>query len=406
MNKMGPVFLHQPGVVSALGDDLAFSWQALCQSDGHYLSRQTQWVHQRVLPVGAVSVPLQPFAAPTLPGYKNRTNRLLWHASIAVANQIIQAKQQFGAHRVAVVVGTSTSGADENRAAFQQVVAGQDWSNSGFSQTQQSLYSPADFLAQAHGLTGLCYVISTACTSGARALISAARLLHAGLADAVVCGGVDCLSWLTLNGFAALSVLSDAVATPFGPQRQGINIGEGAAVFVATRAPLGDQDDALRLWGYGASSDAWHMSSPRPDGLGAQQAIQAALVCADLCPDEIGWVNLHGTGTEQNDAMESAAVAQSLGSQVWCTSTKPMTGHTLGAAGALEAAWVWAAASRRINPNGILPKQYLPLGYDASLPHIRLTEAQSTWPSGPRLGLTTSFAFGGSNTALVLGEEV
>jgi 3-oxoacyl-[acyl-carrier-protein] synthase-1 len=396
------VYLSRPGVLSAVGDGLAATVAALLRPQPPQLSRSEAWVRGRNLPVGAVNQALRPFAPTVPPGLSSRNNQLLWHALAAVEPQIEAAKQRYGADRVAVVLGTSTSGVDENIAAFTHVVAGGGWADSGFGQPHQLLSSPAEFVQWQYGLGGLAYVISTACTSGARALISAARLLRAGLADAVVCGGVDCLSLLTVNGFAALEVLSDDTATPFAPQRRGINIGEAAAVFVATREQAHPQD--LCLLGYGASSDAWHMSSPRPDGAGAVQTLQAALANTALNPNDIGWINLHGTGTELNDSMESTAVAQCFGTATPCTSTKPYTGHTLGAAGALEAALVWGMASRVDNPSGQLPVQYLPAGYDAALPPLALTASGSLWPLPRRIGLSTSFAFGGNNSALIIGE--
>ena len=244
--------------------------------------------------------------------------------------------------------------------------------------------------------------MSTACTSGARALISAARLLRLGVCDAVLCGGVDTLSPLTINGFASLEVLSDGMANPFSRNRNGINIGEAAAVFVMTRE---DNGNSLPLLGYGASSDAHHMFSSRPDGLGAAQAFQVALNHAGLPPESIGWINLHGTGTLLNDGMESRAVAEVFGSQTAATSTKPLTGHTLGAAGALEAAFVWGIASRRDNPDGSLPPQLWDGQADPELPSIALTVSSSRWPQGRRIGASSSFAFGGNNSVLIIGED-
>ncbi|STR03437.1 3-oxoacyl-[acyl-carrier-protein] synthase 2 [Kingella potus] len=184
------------------------------------------------------------------------------------------AAERYGSHRVAVVIGTSTSGADENIPLFAHAAQGGAWAGQPFKQLQHTMGAPAEFAAHVYGLHGLRYTVSTACTSGARALISAARLLRANLADAVLCGGADTLSPLTINGFAALEVLSDGIANPFSARRNGINIGEAAAAFVMTRDA--DFGGGMQLLGYGASSDAHHMSSPRPDGLGAAQAFQAA----------------------------------------------------------------------------------------------------------------------------------
>lgn len=400
---MNHFYLHQPGVVCALGDNLPDIWQRLWQPPQNCLTLSEQWIDGRLLPVGQVNVRLRAWLLHHTNHLHNHINQLLWHACAAIEPYIHAIRQRYSAERIAVIIGTSTSGVDDNIDAFKHVVAGGSWETCGFSQTHQSLASVADFVAMQYDIKGPAYTISTACTSGARALISAARLLRLGLADAVICGGVDCLSALTINGFAALSVLSDSVATPFGPNRQGINIGEAAALFVMTREALDNQ--ALSLLGYGASSDAYHMSSPRPDGLGAQKAIQSALQQAGLTPSDIGWINAHGTGTTQNDAMESKALAAQFGANVPCTSTKPHTGHTLAAAGALEAALIWAAVSRQINAEGRLPMQHLPNGYDPELPHLALTGQHSHWLHSRRIGLSTSFAFGGNNAVLIIGND-
>ena len=252
-------------------------------------------------------------------------------------------------------------------------------------------------------MEGLTYGISTACTSGAKALISAARLLNAGLCDAVICGGVDELSPLTISGFSSLSVLSDKRSNPLSVNRDGINLGEGAAVFIMTREKL--EESNIALLGYGASSDAYHMSSPHPEGEGAIAAFRAALNSAKLAADEIGWINLHGTGTVHNDQMETLAVHQVFGDNTPCTTTKPYTGHTLGAAGAVEAAIVWGIIDRKLNPTGQLPAQLWDHQTDAALPTINITDEKSQWAKPQRIGASSSFAFGGNNTVLILGER-
>src|SRR5690606_2560388 len=315
---------------------------------------------------------------------------------------------------------------------------------------------PADFLAHHFALSGPVYSISTACTSGARAIITAHRLLASGLCDAVICGGVDSLAHLTINGFDALQALSAGIANPFSINREGINIGEAAALFVMTR----QASDGLPLLGYGNSADAWHMSSPDPKATGAVLAIRQALAQAGCDAEDIGWVNLHGTATELNDSMERLAMATCFAAGVPCTSTKPLTGHTLGAAGALAAALLWgvihpehnpagqlpaqlcdglaratsgaaaapctstkpltghtlaaagalAAALRRgviqpeHNPAGQLPAQLWDGQADPALPAITLTDSQVQWQKQPRIGMSLSFAFGGNNAVLILGE--
>lgn len=406
-----PTYLSRPGVVSSLGCGIEATVAALLDAGAPSpLVRSDAWVQGRTLPVGQVREPLRAFPADLPAQHLSHNNRLLWHALAAVESTLQHAIEKFGAERVGVVLGTSTSGVDENLPAFRHVLAGGGWADSGFSQARQLLSAPVDFVEHQYGLGGIAFGISTACTSGARALISAARLLRSGACDAVLCGGVDMLSLLTINGFAALEVLSDDIARPFAASRNGINIGEAAAVFLMTREPLADGPAfagarPIALLGHGASSDAWHMSSPRPDGAGAALAIGDALRTAGLTAADIGWVNLHGTGTVQNDAMESRALVDCLGEAVPCTSTKPLTGHTLGAAGALEAAILWGIIDRGLNPAGLLPAQHGGHPRDPALAPLHLAGPDSRWPADARrVGLSTSFAFGGNNTALVLGE--
>ena len=392
------ICLHRPGLVSALGSGAA-SLAAACTPEIPRLHYEDGLLRGRRIAVGRYRGDW--LTPPALSAdARSHNNALLWQALAQIDDTIRAAIARYGAARVAVILGTSTSGGDDNRAALQACLDGAPLTATGFSVPRQLMSAPADFTAAAFGTRGICSGISTACTSGARALISAARLLHAGAADAVICGGVDTLSLLTLHGFAALEVLSPGIARPFATARDGINIGEAAAVFVATREAL--TDDVLCLLGYGASSDAWHMSSPRPDGAGAIAAMQAALARAHVAPEQIGWLNLHGTGTPQNDQMEAQAVAAVL-PQTLCSSTKPLTGHTLAAAGALEAALCWLAVSRRDNPDGRLPPM-AGTDYDPALAPIRLAGAGARWPEGRRLALSTSFAFGGNNAALIIGE--
>ena len=398
-----PVYLSRPAVTSALGSGLQTHIHALLNpSADSPLAFSEQWVRGKSYAFGAVGETLREFSGCLPAEHRSRNNQLLWHALAQIEPDIQAALARYGRHRVAVVIGTSTSGADENIPLFEHVAHGGGWADKPFNQLQHTMNAPAEFVAQVYRLQGLRYTVSTACTSGARALISAARLLRANLADAVICGGADTLSPLTINGFASLEVLSDGLANPFSARRNGINIGEAAAAFVMTRDA--DFGGKMQLLGYGASSDAYHMSSPRPDGLGAAQAFQAALNHARLSPQDIGWINLHGTGTKHNDSMESRAVAQVFGCQTPCTSTKPSTGHTLGAAGALEAAFAWGIASRDTNPQGKLPPQLWDGHPDPKLPAIALTDENSVWPSEKRIAASSSFAFGGSNAVLIIGE--
>lgn len=401
---MNTLYLSTPAVTSALGSGLQTHIDALLADRPVPLRFDDTSVPGKRHAFGVVTEALRPFSGSLPQVHHSRNNQLLWHALAQIEAAIAAAIRRYGASRIGVVMGTSTSGADENIPLFDYVAQGGDWAlGPEFLQARQIMGAAAECVAAAYGLSGPCYGVSTACTSGARAVISAARLIRAGLCDAVVCGGVDTLSPLTINGFAALEVLSGGIANPFSRQRDGINIGEAAAAFILTRDADFDTD-ALPLLGHGASSDAYHMSSPRPDGAGAAQAFVAALQHARLPATAIGWINLHGTGTRHNDSMESRAVAEVFGAATPCTSTKPFTGHTLGAAGALEAALLWGFVSRRHNPHGRLPPQAWDGQADPELPFIALTERDSVWTQARRIGASASFAFGGSNAVLIIGE--
>ena len=395
------IHLHRPGLISPLGNGTAATLATLYAPAAQPLTEEDGWLPNRRLTVGRCPAhDWQPLPAGLPPEHHTANNHLLWQALCQIDDTIRAAIARFGTARIAVVLGTSTSGGDANHAALAAHAHGTPWAAAGFSVAKQLMSAPADFTAAAYRLRGPACGISTACTSGARALISAARLLNSGAADAVICGGVDTLSTLTMHGFAALELLSATRARPFSAARDGINIGEAATAFVASREAL--SDDTQILCGYGASSDAYHMSSPRPDGAGATAAIRAALNHAGLAPADIGWLNPHGTGTAQNDRMEAHAIAAIL-PRAACTPTKALTGHTLAAAGALEAALCWLVTSRRDNPGGRLPDARCP-AYDPALPPIHLADANSRFPAGRRLALSTSFAFGGNNTALIIGE--
>jgi len=213
-------------LVSALGSSLAEHLDGLLRpSENSPLTFSSEWVKGKNRAFGAVNRPLRPFPDHLSAEHRSRNNQLLWDALAQIEPQIQAVLSRYGADRIGVVIGTSVGGADENIPLFQHVANGGGWADIPFKQQAQLLSSPADFAAAAYGLQGACYGVSTACTSGARALISAARLLRLGVCDAVVCGGVDTLSPLTINGFASLEVLSDGIANPFSRNRNGINIG-------------------------------------------------------------------------------------------------------------------------------------------------------------------------------------
>jgi len=388
------VYLHPPGVVCAAGHDLAALREAVFagQPSGVAINGDVWPGHE--LHLGAVRAALPSVDALPLP-QRSRNNALLLAALAQIRPQVDEAISRHGAERIGVVLGTSTSGVGESEAAI-AALARDGRLPAGFHVEQQELGSPALMLSQLLGLGGPSYVISTACSSGAKALASGARLLRAGLCDAVLVGGVDALCGMTVAGFTALESVDTARCRPMSATRAGINIGEGAALFVLSREP-----SSVRLSGYGESSDAHHISAPEPGGRGALAAMREALARADLQPADIGYLNLHGTATPQNDAMESRAVAELFGLDLPCSSTKPLTGHALGAAGAIEAAIAWLT----VTGDGRLPVHHFDGERDAELPQIALVAPGQRLATAPRYVMSNSFAFGGNNATLVLSHD-
>jgi len=393
-------YLNALGVICALGSGKAEVAARLFDGDASGMQVHPQPVASRRLPVGAVRC-----ALPALPDYDprhaTRNNQLLLAAALEIESDIRTAISRYGQNRIGVVLGTSTTGIQEAA----QGIAGLLHDGAfppGYHYAHQELAAPASFLGEWLQLAGPCYSISTACTSSARALLSAKRLLDAGLCDAVLCGGVDSLSDLTLQGFSALEATSETLCNPFSRNRNGINIGEAAVLFLMTRDTDGETD--IALLGGGASSDAHHISAPDPDGRGALSAMRQALARANCTPEQIAYLNLHGTATPHNDAMESVAVAALFPDGVPCSSSKPLTGHTLGAAGALEAAFCWLSLSP-LNPDQQLPPHRWDGEPDPALPALLLVAAGTRMnPTRPRRMMSNSFAFGGNNISLILGD--
>lgn len=383
------------GLISALGEGRDASAEALLawQAEGITpLTRHNQTLLDgRLTPVGRVEDALPEIPAALAP-YASRNNRLLLAALAQIRPALDKALAEFGPARVGLVLGTSTAGIGEAELAIAAARRGEAIPPA-FDYRQQELGSPSEFLARYLDIFGPAYTLSTACSSSARAFISGQRMLAAGLVDAVIVGGADSLCGLTINGFDSLESLSGTLCQPFDNGRQGINIGEGAALFLLSKQPA-----PLALLGAGESSDAWHISAPHPDGVGAEAAMQMALAQAGIAPDQVGYINLHGTATRLNDAMESQAVHRLFGDKVPCSSTKPLTGHTLGAAGAIEAALACLLLERALP----LPTQWVTTA-DPALAPIRLVSG-ATRLAAPRV-LSNSFAFGGNNVSLLFGRS-
>ncbi|PLV62102.1 beta-ketoacyl-[acyl-carrier-protein] synthase family protein [Erwinia sp. B116] len=334
---------------------------------------------------GRIDAPL-PEIPPYLMAHQSRNNQLLLAALMQIRPQVDAAIARVGRDRVAIVLGTSTSGLDEGDRFISE---GQD----RYHYYQQELGDPSRFLAHYLQLDGPAYTLSTACSSSARALISGQRLIAAGLADVAIVGGADTLSRMPLNGFDSLESLSRGRCTPFSEQRDGITIGEAGALML-----LGRERQGVALLGVGESSDAYHMSAPHPQGAGAERAMSQALQQAGLAPQQLGYINLHGTATRLNDQVEAAVIRRLFGDLVACSSTKHLTGHTLGAAGITEAALCWLLLTAELP----LPAQ----DFSVSSPDPELGEfglLQQQQQLKQRFIASNSFAFGGNNACLILG---
>jgi 3-oxoacyl-[acyl-carrier-protein] synthase I len=302
-----------------------------------------------------------------------------------------------GRSRVGVFIGTSTSGILETELAYRarDAASGALPANFDYSATHNS-FSVTEYLRRRLQLEGPAVTVSCACASSAKVFSSARRMIEADLIDAAVVGGVDSLCLTTLYGFHSLQLCSSAPCRPFDIARDGISIGEAAAFALLERVPDSVASDAVLLLGVGESSDAYHMSAPHPEGQGARVAMQAALAAAGLAPDAIDYINLHGTGTPSNDRAESQAVTSVFGPTTPCSSTKGATGHTLGAAGALEAVISALALRHGLMPGGVTTAHVDPTLTAHYIKEIRRAPVARV--------LSNSFGFGGANCSLIFGR--
>lgn len=389
------LYLNECGIVCALGDSHGEIARRLFAGESG-IAPTTEWSPGRELPLGCVTSALPDGAAlPLLE--RSRNNQLALAALAQIRPAVDAAIARYGAHRVGIVIGTSTSGIAETEAAI-RAHAETGALPASFHYAQQEMASPATMLARELGVSGPAYAHSAACASGAKALASAARLINMGMCDAVLTGGVDTLCAFTVAGFSALESVSAVRCNSLSANRNGINIGEGAALFLMTPEPA-----AVALCGWGEASDGHHMSAPDPAGSGARIAIGEALSRAGIDASDVDYINLHGTATIQNDAMESRVVADLFGAAVPVSSTKGLTGHTLGAAAAIEAAFCWLAMQDD-NADGKLPAHLWDGQPDSALPALNVAAPGARLGRPLQWALSNSFAFGGSNAALVLGR--
>lgn len=388
------MYLHDLGIVCALGSSKAevlSSWLAGRISQ----AAPPAWLNTTV-PAISVTTDI-PTIPPDLQRYACRNNRLLLAALQQIAPAVESAIARYGRSRIGLVLGTSTSGIAEGEWAVSQLLPhGQ--LPAAYHYKQQELGGATEFLVHYLNILGPAYTVSTTCSSSANALASARRLLRLDLCDAVIVGGADALCHTTLQGFSALGALSRIGCNPFSKNRDGTVIGEGAALFLMTREPA-----PIALLGVGTSADAYHISAPRPDGSRAQAAMQNALLDAGQTAKQVDYINLHGTATLQNDAMESRAVDALFGPVTPCGSSKSATGHCLGAAGAIETGLCWLLLSS-LNGEPRLPPHLWDGEPDPELPPLGFVTLDKRQSKRLQYCLSNSFSFGGNNVSLLIGR--
>jgi len=385
------ICLKDVGIVCNIGQSKQAVLKSLINGNANALVKDGSLPLTEPQYVGHVSLKLDN----KLKTISSRNNQLAYHAFSQIEASFNELVKGVDKKRIAVIIGTSTSGISEGENA-RKALAQNETFPENFHYEIQEMVAPAHFIADLCQAQGPVYSISTACSSSAKALVSAQALIEADIADVVIAGGVDSLARLTVNGFKSLESVSNGQCAPFSQTRDGINIGEAAALFVISSGNSG-----IQLMGFGETSDAYHVSSPSPDGDGAISAMQMALKSAQIEAHQLGYVNLHGTATVKNDEMESLAMKHVYGQDILCGSTKGMTGHTLGAAGALEAAICWVLLSD-INIGNFIPANVGCEQQDLNLPKINLSKGQKV--SSLKYCMSNSFAFGGNNLSLVLGK--
>lgn len=391
--------LESLGMITALGSTPAENWRGLVAGDGSHLTPRDDLVIGEVRLFGAVTDPL-PEIPDRLAPFDCRNNRLALAAYNAIRGGVEAAVAKHGSHRVGVVMASSTAGVAQAEAAFRHR------SRHGalpatFHLVQLEYGGLAEFVQELSGATGPCYAISTACSSGAKVLAAARRLLDLGVCDTVIAGASDSLCQLTANGFHSLQALSKGIPNPMSSNRDGLALGEAAVLFLVSNGMEG-----IQLLGVGESSDAHHISSPSPDGSGAHRAMSDCLADSHLRASEVAYLGLHGTGTPQNDAMEAAAVNRLFGDRLRCSSLKPLLGHTLGAAGAVNAAACWLILKNRTGDELQLPPHVYDGQFDPDLDPVSLVApGELARVTGKAAVMSNAFGFGGSNCSLVFADD-
>jgi 3-oxoacyl-[acyl-carrier-protein] synthase-1 len=390
------IYLNDLGLLCATGSSKAEVLKRLLAGDRSGLIETDEFSLGHNVILGQITCQL-PAIDPKYSVYRCRNNQLLLAALSQIGKTVDEMIAKFGGDRIGIVLGTSTSGVRNTELAL----AWQDKNGAlpdGFHYKQQQMGAGADFIASYLGINGPAYTVSTACSSSGKAFASARRMIKLGICDAVIVGGADSLCSLTVNGFTALESLSTGLCKPFGLNRDGINIGEAVCLFILSKEP-----GEVELKGIGATSDAYHFSAPDPAGTAVIRAMQQALDDAGKTPDNIDYLNLHGTATVLNDVMESKAVNALFGAGIAASSSKGMTGHTLGAAAALELAFCWLLLKRNDKQGALIPNVNDDEA-DSELAPLNLVEKGMVLGRKINTCQSNSFAFGGNNLSIVISR--
>ena len=413
---MSNVYLSKPGLICAAGSSPESFWNSAVNGNQSGIKKTVTHFGKKEFYKGQVDCTL---LKKTDARYDMHIIRMEDFVLNQISVAVKKAVELFGKERVGVCAGTCDNGS-ECSVNGHEVFFKDGAFDSSYELEMQSAHYPATFIKEKFNLEDPCLAFATACSSSATAIIKAAQLIKSGICDAVIAGGVDVASDTVLLGFDSLEAVSHELTNPFSKNRSGITMGEAAAFFVLSKEPL--DEEKILLKGYGESSDAYHMTSPDPSGKGAAKAMSLALENAALSPEQIDYVNLHGTGTKHNDSMEAAAVDKVFGSyKVPCSTTKPLTGHTLGAAAALELSLCYEAiVQNKKNKARELPVQVWDGERDEASAELNFCDKKNPRgiccargacsldvadaPGEIHFCMSNSFAFGGSNACLIIGD--
>lgn len=388
------VYVHAISLVNALGSDKKTILKNWKDGVAPGLIESSSWLYDGKMALFASVKDELPNLPEEFAKDATRNNRLLAYAWEKEKERFETLLSSYKKDRVAIVLGTSTSGSEEAAIYIKNHLQGKV--DADYDARAQEFGNPSEFFRRYLAVTGPAYTVSTACTSSTRAIVSAARLIESGLADAAIAGGVDTLAKSAINGFNVLEALSTTRCKPFAANRSGITIGEASGLMWLSKEP-----SPIFLAGFGETSDAYHISSPDPEGQGAEKAMREALSRAHIAPTDIDYINAHGTATLLNDTAEAKAVNAVFGDSTPMTSTKNLTGHTLGAAGITDAG---LAALLLLEEDPQICGQFFD-GDTLDEKLARIGVLQERTEIRTRFVMSNNFAFGGNNASLIFGRS-